>query len=59
MFYENINLKFHIKAQSVFNSINLDIDFTLISLIMFILLFFGFFPNTLFIISGPLAFYSI
>lgn len=59
MFYENINLKSHFKVQSSFDSINLDLDYTLISLIMFLLFFFGLFPNILYIISAPLTFYSV
>ena len=59
MFYENIHLKSHTKTLCVFNSLNLDLDYTLISLIMFLLLFFGIFPNILYIISSSLIFYNI
>jgi len=57
MFYENINLTFHIKGQSSFNSVNLDLDYTLIALAMFLLLFFCFFPNIAFLNAAQLVFY--
>lgn len=57
MFYENINLTRHIKGQSSFNSVNLDLDYTLIALAMFLLLFFCFFPNIAFLNAAQLVFY--
>jgi NADH-quinone oxidoreductase subunit N len=57
MYYENINLTFHVKGQSSFNSANLDLDYTLTALVMFLLLFFCFFPNLLYVNASLLVFY--
>ena len=56
MFYENLTLTFHVKGQSSFNSVNLDLDYTLIALSMFLLLFFCFFPNIAFLNATQLVF---
>jgi NADH-quinone oxidoreductase subunit N len=57
MFYENLTLTSHLKGQSSFNSANLDLDYTLISLAMLLLLFFCFFPNLAFLNAAQLVFY--
>jgi NADH-quinone oxidoreductase subunit N len=58
IFYENVNLTYHVKGQSSFNSANLDLDYTLCALVMFSLLFLCFFPNLVYINAAQLVFYS-
>ena len=58
IFYENITLTYHIKGQSSFNSFSLDLDYTLCSLVMFLLLFLCFFPNLAYMNAAQLVFYS-
>ena len=58
IFYENVNLTYHVKGQSSFNSANLDLDYTLCALVMFLLLFLCFFPNIVYMNAVQLVFYS-
>jgi|TARA_Y100000780_G_scaffold106694_1_gene96760 NADH-quinone oxidoreductase subunit N len=58
IFYENVSLTYHVKSQSSFNSANLDLDYTLCSLVMFLLLFLCFFPNIVYMNAAQLVFYS-
>lgn len=59
MFYENVNLTYHVKGQSSFYSANLDLDYTLCALVMFLLLFLCLFPNLVFMNAAQLVFYSV
>jgi len=59
MFYENVNLTRHVKGQSSFYSANLDLDYTLCALVMFLLLFLCLFPNLVFMSAAQLVFYSV
>lgn len=58
IFYENINLTQHLKAHSSFNSVNVDLDYTLCSFIMFLLLFLCFYPNIIYVNMAQLVFYA-
>jgi NADH:ubiquinone oxidoreductase subunit 2 (subunit N) len=58
MFYENVNLTYNVKGQSSFNSANLDLDYTLCAVVMFLLLFLCFFPNIVYMSASQLVFYS-
>jgi NADH:ubiquinone oxidoreductase subunit 2 (subunit N) len=58
IFYENENLTYHVKGQSSFNSANLDLDYTLCALVMFLLLFLCVFPNIVYMNATQLVFYS-
>jgi NADH-quinone oxidoreductase subunit N len=58
IFYENANLTGHMKNQSSFSLVNLDLDYTLCALVMFLLLFLCFFPSVVYINAAQLVFYS-
>ena len=58
IYYENIILTSHFKEQSSFESVNLDLDYTLCAVAMFLLLFLCFFPNIVYMSASLLVFYS-
>ena len=58
IFYENVNLTYHVKTQTSFNSAYLDLDYVLCALVMFLLLFLCFFPNIIYMNGAQLVFSS-
>jgi NADH-quinone oxidoreductase subunit N len=58
IYYENISLTYHLKEHSSFNFVNLDLDYTLCSIAMFLLLFLCFFPNVVYMCAAQLVYYS-